>query len=441
MLVIPIGLMLMGLLFIVSGGNKVLPLAAGALLAVPLSIIHTPFALMVLYFLLPVEGAMVLSPYFSISKAMGIVVLLSFMFTRLRRRPDVPYPLSIILLLFAFACLSMTWSLSWRSSVTGLTTLLLNIGMMLVLLNTVHEARQFKLIMWSMLAGAFVASILIVGGYAGYAGFSRTLGRVVLSETQNPNVLGNAVVLGILAGLYIFLDSRISVKLFICAVEICLLLALLKTQSRSALGTVILAPLLAFIVCAKKGHRLKYIVGALLVCAVSLIFARIAVKSDFLSPRAKTRLLESKQDLSASGRFEQWKKGLRHISKRPLLGYGIKNYNLITGRRVGITSAHNSIIELTGELGLIGMVLAISIYVALFAYVRGSPYPYLQWLAVAFIFYSVLIGLTHTMYFFKEFWYSLSFAMLIGKISETRLSRNGCYSILETGELETGDFR
>jgi len=440
LIVLLISLPLTVLLYLISGGNKVFSFAPVALVAVVLSLLHTPFALMVLFFLFPLEGAMMFSIDFSISKAMGIVVLISFVFNRLRLKPDIPSPMKYILALLALSTLSLIWALSRQLAIMGLITLTLNIGMMFILINTINDIRQFRLITWSLLVGAAVTSFLVLSGAAEYLRVSGALSRVVLSEEQNPNVLGNAIVFGLLAGIYVFLGNRKLTKLLLVATGVGLLLALLKTQSRSALGTIATVPPLAFLICARKGHRIKYIVATLLICAIGYAMVHVALESEFLPVRARQRLLETRDDFAKSGRVEQWRKGLDYIAKSPLIGYGIKNYNIIEGLRAGITSAHNSIIELTGELGLIGLVLAVVMYVSLFKYVRGSPYPSLEWLGVACIFFSIVIGLTHTMYFFKEFWYSLSLALLAGKLSESELGYEEDYFLHEIPESEMEEF-
>jgi len=266
------------------------------------------------------------------------------------------------------------------------------------------------------------------------------MGRAVLGEEFNPNVLGNVIVFGMLAGLYVFFSGRLVSKLLVLAAGVIMLIAVVMTQSRSAMGSLVLAPLSAFILCARKGQRLKYLGGVVLIFLVGYGMVQMALKTNMMTERGKQRMMQSRYDIRESGRLNMWYAGWEMIKERPVWGWGLKNFGPRFGLQHHIYSAHNNIIEFTAELGLIGALLAAIIHISLYKYVRKSPFPLLEWLAVTFLFYTFYCGLTHTLYFFKDFWYALGFAMLIGKLSHSYMEQTD-YELLPLPMNHDGEYQ
>ena len=72
-------LIIAGFVYWLTGDKKVAAGICGAV-GVLLTLWHTPFGLFILFVLLALENAILLSSTFTVSKVMGIVILISFVF-------------------------------------------------------------------------------------------------------------------------------------------------------------------------------------------------------------------------------------------------------------------------------------------------------------------------------------------------------------------------
>lgn len=107
------------------------------------------------------------------------------------------------------------------------------------------------------------------------------------------------------------------------------------------------------------------------VFASLMAFALIAVASWPLLP-AETRerlssvlSLESDYNMSAqTGRVQIWKRGIRALGERPI-GFGVDAYAMVDLRYGGkMFTAHNSMVQIAIELGVVGFALYASLYLA-----------------------------------------------------------------------------
>lgn len=392
-------------------------MVAGAMLltaVVPLSLFHPPFGLCVMYFLLPVESAITLSPYFTISKAMGIIVFLSFLLHFARGRSGFPSAMKAMLVFMMWALLSLLWAESTLVGAIMAIPLVLNIGLTVILLSFIHDRKDFNLLMGSLFLGACVATALIVVGRVSYAAGVK---RVILSEETSPVILADDLCLGLLAGVYLMLQKGFFKKIIIVGALPLILLAIFKTQSRTALGTAIIAPTVAFILSAKGKKRITYTliaVGFVTMCAISL---KIAFENDMLSSAAMARLRNTSFDIEKSGRTDVWRFSARLLMERPLNGWGWGNFPVKSPGSIGL--AHNNIFNLAAELGIIGIILAAILYFLLIKSTFQLRLVPLRWIGITMLLYNLIIGMTATTYMQKDFWYSLAFAMVLCNIDET----------------------
>ncbi len=388
---------------------------AAGILGIPvafLCVVHAPFSLIVLYFFLPVEGAIQISPYFTISKGVGIIVLLSFIPRAIGRPLILPPPIKFVFLLGIWAIMSLVWAASPIYTATGLIGLTLNIGLMVILVNTIQDKAHFNLILLSLFMGAIVASSLVTFGHVSYANNQEDMGRVVLSEGTNPNILAAAILFGLLSGFYLFLHWSWFRRIFLLAAFPIMLFAILQTQSRTVLITTVVAPIVGFAMSLRGSKKIHHILGILGVCVVAYLLYYVILNTSILSNDARDRFLASGNNLQASGRTEMWMRGVRFFLSSPILGSGWRNFAVRAGLHSSVSSAHNNMIAMAVELGIVGFGLMTLFFVYLFVGSLRCPDPRLRWIGLTFIAFNLLVGTTSTTLMQKDFWYSLSFVLL-----------------------------
>jgi O-antigen ligase len=113
--------------------------------------------------------------------------------------------------------------------------------------------------------------------------------------------------------------------------------------------------------------------GAIALLVVSGVFAVKYVPETIVDRLATTGT--ELEDAKFGGRFKIWKAGLEAFTKRPIDGYGTSSFILIIKPRMGSRAqvAHNSYLSLLVEQGLIGFVLYMGMFVAVFLAVLNLP--------------------------------------------------------------------
>ena len=132
LLVCGIAAFVSGFLYAITG-NLVISAGPVGLTCLLCALFHTPLAFIFLYSALPFEMLVRPSEYFSISKLMGLVVLLSYILTRLGARIHLPKVVKWLLLFGFFCFLSVFWALAQVHSLISVATILLHIGLVFML--------------------------------------------------------------------------------------------------------------------------------------------------------------------------------------------------------------------------------------------------------------------------------------------------------------------
>ena len=76
----------------------------------------------------------------------------------------------------------------------------------------------------------------------------------------------------------------------------------------------------------------------------------------------------SVEDLSLGGRFRIWKAGIHAFAQRPMIGYGSGSFKVAIMPEMGIATqvAHNSYLSVLVEEGFVGLLLYLTMFVAVF---------------------------------------------------------------------------
>jgi len=391
-------------------GNKLVAVAICGFFVFILSMINTTFALFVLYMMLALDNAVRLHPSFTVSKVMGIVVLISFLTHLYRYKLIFPNSLKYLYLFMVWAFVSLLWS---RLPLFGFITwvsIVLNLGMMFILVSVVRDEKTLFLVISGFIFGAFATSMMVVtGSVVQKTGAAAELGRVALSEETNAISLASSIVVGFLVVVYSFFREGRYKKIGGILVLLLFFVTLVKTQSRMPLAVAFCVPVVSLIICASKGKRSKYLFGSMLLAITLVSISMIMWYSSMISDKAKDRVFSD--TFSTSGRLYMWGRGFDLFMQRPFHGWGLHHFPVEVSGGIGVSSAHNNAIAILVELGIVGMVLSVAIYVGVISQAVRIKKPSLRWLAIAMILYTLLTGFTVTTYIKKHFWYALSIAI------------------------------
>lgn len=397
--------------------DPVIPgLLAGAVVLL-LTMYHTPFGLFVLFSFFAIENAVVLSPHFTISKAMGIAVAASFLLHAFGERLIVTGPLKLAAVLIVWALASSLWSMLPVYTLAICLTFILNAALIVIVLNSVKDTRSLYVVLCGLALGALVTSCLFIAGYQ-RSSSQYVIERERLHEETNMLVGALAIGMGFMATCFTFFQRGTFKKIIAVGLLGLLFMAMVITQSRMPTFAAISSPVIALILVSKSQHRFKYLTIALIGSAAAYLAIGAVLASDLLTIAERERVFS--HGFEDSGRLKFWEMGLHAFVQRPLHGYGANNFWLIPGNPTG-RSAHNTVVALAVDLGLIGLGLVVAIFLALYRQVRSLSDIRLKWLGLTMLLYPLMTGITVTNYFKREVWYSLaiaSVAVTIGKRQE-----------------------
>lgn len=304
------------------------------------------------------------------------LLLLVFLFVqaRVKHSPYDYQPIRYVLYFSALGMISACFSL-WPSR--SIDFMLTEFGLLLVFMLTVVKVsgnfRDMVRIVWAMslsLAVLAMASVLLtkgegVGEYVVDGSLLvRQGGRAMAGGTYDPNDISFMIVSFMPLTYFLFRNEQGARKVAAFFLLLGSFVGVLATVSRSGfIGFVVIA---AMILIRQRTGIVKS----------ALALAVIVVAINFFAPgnfwdRMST-ILDPKEDYnysSGGGRLEIWKRGFEIIKDSPFLGAGPAVFAIAEGREhsdVGgkWSTAHNSLIQVGGELGVMGLVLYVMILVS-----------------------------------------------------------------------------
>lgn len=256
---------------------------------------------------------------------------------------------SILVLIFGFSVfisdivgidpkISLLGSM-WRNQ--GFLTLLTGI-LLFILIRFFRKPPEEFLDM--LVASSFLLSIIAFLRGPLYQG--RLIGTL-----GNPDFLGGY--LAMLLPFILFLKGNN--KIFSLG-KVCLLILVLFTIAQTGSRSALFAAIIVFFIYAlsyiKKLNRIQK-------------FSAILIGAFFiLATISSYRLLETYRTSIWDNRTLIWTEGIKAFEKRPILGYGQENFELIfpSERHMKVDSAHNIFLEIAVSSGIIGLVLFVSIF-------------------------------------------------------------------------------
>ena len=269
-----------------------------------------------------------------------------------------------LLLFFIFCNLSFFWAESKEYALRGMMTVSLN-SLCLFSMCQLMVDKQYtdnnKLYECIAIA-PIIKLVLLICNY----GLSVFQGLRNIGADHNGT--GMIAGLGVTFSLILLSAKRQKYKyLAIASINIFIVLI---TMSRKAILYFVLPLLIYYVLSGRQSIRrlVKIIsvplfigVGWLLIMKIPFLYDKVG----FGIERMISFFLNGYGDTSAAGRNTRIVQGLLWFSKRPLVGYGIMNYNYLFKKFVPQTDmviADNNYIDLAVNLGVVGLLIYFSLY-------------------------------------------------------------------------------
>jgi O-antigen ligase len=351
-----------------------------------------------------------------ISRLIGFVLIIGGILYQIKNR----YPFNkkhviIIALLFIYCFVSSIFSL------TGLliTFIILTQSMIVILL--LSQIRNVNLeVLSKLLCIASVITILILALTLRENLVIIQAERLTTGDDVNQNRFAMIVaqLTAITFGSFLISNKRIN-KLLLLAVIVLAFFMLILSGSRSGLIG-ISGAILFFLFYLFKKHKKKIIIPfILLLCAVGLFINKIQqLNIPFINRFTIDNVVKS----GGTHRLEVWKTLIPvTLENSPLFGYGLggENSYALAGQ-YGLThAAHNFVIDMFIQTGLVGLFLFFYYFFFLAGQLKRIMYNPYSYIPIMILLTALFNGIGETVYLEKLFWNGIALGFLyINNISE-----------------------
>jgi len=384
------------------------------------------FALITFTEFLPSGGAIV-----SVTKGAGLILAFGW-FAQIVTRPSTrgeflgSHPIvAVVLVAFVgWAAVSVAWAEDAGPTITAVSRLALNAGLMLIVFTAARTAGQARMIATAFVAGTAIAAAYGLATPPAEADLGR-LGAGSLDPNQLAAALcaGTALALGVAATW----PRQPLIRWGSILVAVFGVVAILLTASRGGLISLAIALLAAMIFGRGWRPQIAVLVGVIAVIGYGYF-------AGFASDSVKDRISSTTQgqERTLEGRTTIWAVGWRIFEDNPGIGVGAGNFGVSSrhyilesgalGRSDQVLDveqpAHNSYLEVASELGLVGLagllgILGFCLWCALSASRRFQEQGRDGMAALAFSLFVAIVGTLAANFFITEL-YSNHLWLLLG---------------------------
>ena len=274
-----------------------------------------------------------------------------------------------------------------------------------------------------ILVGLIIAFIIEIVRYRYYALETRYTIKIGDNPALDPNYLA-AFLIGpfLLALRFVAKRETIIQKLIYIGFAIIIAFGVFLTESRGGLLSVILMTLLVLIRSIKR--RLNKKETIIILCALAVLTGIALI---LIPTKTFKRMFNISTWIDASNkkRLGLWVNAVNAIAHRPLFGFGLaateNSFVSVTGM---YGAAHNTLLELWGQVGILAIVALVDIAIILF---RKKSDWYGQVLFIGTIAVSLFISCEATL----MFWLNIAFCLILAKMNVKKERQdeffNQCY--------------
>lgn len=412
----------------------------GLLFALPYVLVRYPvvFPLGLYAALIPFDDVMELSMGGTVTRYLGILVILAFGANRLIiARGRLLKPNRAIWGWLAFLVLAGTsalWAIAPEETISSLLTI---IGLFLIYLLVgtypFTEKDYSKLTRLIIVGGAAAAIFLLAVFLQGTTLSNSVRAGLILGEGRaaDPNQLAASLILPLLLSFGWAIESRAGQKVLAIITVVVIVLAIILTGSRGGVLGAVIALLLLFWRIRHYFRRSGLITSTLSIAfVVSCVLSFTSIPYQLLERFSPSVILASR----GVHRFFIWRVGLEAFLHRPLIGYGYTNFpyaydlfqQTVPGSYIPHVVAHSIYVQSFVELGLIGGLLLLFIAWQHWRLARNVARQNIHGVLLEAAFVGILaVGATLGCLYYKYFWLALSLIMILAGIERKKESYAG----------------
>jgi O-antigen ligase len=276
---------------------------------------------------------------------------------RLRNAPQVGLLLGIL----ALALITVPTSI-WPSHSIGyiIAAFGKNVLFVYLVLQAVRTDRDARVIAATLIAGCTLLSLAVVVRLGPVVTYRNEPGRLAVGGSYDPNDMALLLVIAIPFAFFMIDSCRALSRVLLVAAIALMLVGLALTESRGGFLGLCAIGALMFLIGSRQARRLT-----LLVAGVSVLMFTVIAPSAFWKRISTIYNYEEDYNLrEEGGRVAVWKTGLQMIAANPVTGVGIAcfpvEHGALSASRLQM-AAHNSLIQITAELGVAGLILFVTI--------------------------------------------------------------------------------
>lgn len=377
--------------------------------------------LVMFVFSLPWENSLTIGSLGTFNRLIGLAasgLWLISIFTHGHLREFHPFHFAVLLFIL-WNLVSMFWSISVEETQQRTNTYLQLALLSYMLWDQVMDAVQLRIILQAYVLGCFVSILGTISNFAaGIEAFEYSGGRYVATGF-NANDLAIILAMGLPIAWYLLLNPLFEHKwrnmvlvnlIFIPSA----FFAILLTGSRAGLLTTLVAVLYILL----SDGNIKWWKKAVALCLVFIgfLFVQALVPEDTFERLSTTAASIISGDLG--GRGVIYRDAIRIMNSTPILGVGSGAFSAASTLK---TLAHNTIISILSETGVIGLILFSTIISI--ALVEAYKMPRMEsrfWISILFLW--ALGSSSVSWEFRKPTWFLLT--MLIATAEIMRNQRN-----------------
>jgi O-antigen ligase len=241
-------------------------------------------------------------------------------------------------------------------------------AVMLILWEIAPSWSRLTGLMTAYVFGAYVAALATLMLYRQEA---RELNRFAAVQSD-PNSLAMTLALALPMAWYLGMTFKNPILRWVCRGFIAVgLVSIGLTASRGGMVAATVALMIVPLTMTKLSPG--RLIAAVAMLAVSGVLAAAYIPDKIVQRLATTGT--EVEDLSLGGRFKLWQAGVKALTERPLTGYGAGFWRQAVAPWLGPDPqvAHNSFISVAVETGIVGLLLYLGMFFAVFLALMRLP--------------------------------------------------------------------
>jgi O-antigen ligase len=295
-----------------------------------------------------------------VAKLAALAVIILFLSSREATRgrasilavPQLRYIVGILLLAAATAPFSV-----WPSSSLGYITdvFIKNVIFVYLLVQAVRTDYATRLVAGALIAGCSAIVLAMLTGFGPLVTYEREA-RVSVGGSYDPNDLALLFVVALPFAFFMLKGSRPRARALLVAAIILMLAGIVSTGSRGGFLGLLVVSLFTLLRSSRQAR--KYALTSVGAGVVLFVFAAPPSYWERIGT-----IFNYEQDYNMTdkgGRMTIWQTGLEMIAARPLTGVGISSFpfaHVKFSPHKLMASPHNTVIQVTAELGVGGLIL------------------------------------------------------------------------------------